>query len=111
MRLFLRIFLTLLLAPPLISIVLGWIVAPAFLHPIRRALTPDLIQQADVSFDQLGAKRSTSERPTACFFAVGKFARHTQMAPGSCSSTESRTIAWGPSNTRAFFFAPATASR
>jgi len=57
MRLFLRIFLTLLLAPPLISIVLGWLVAPAFLHPIRRALTPDLIQQADVSFGQLGARR------------------------------------------------------
>ena len=57
MRLLLRIFLTLLLAPPLISIVLGWLVAPAFLHPVRRPLTPDLIQQADVSFGQIGVRR------------------------------------------------------
>lgn len=110
MRLFLRIFLTLLLAPPLISIVLGWLVAPAFLHPIRRTLTPDLIQQADVSFGQLGACREPFDvrAPDGVF---GKFARHIQMAPGFRSSTESRTIAWGSSNTPAFIFAPATASR
>ena len=50
-----RISLTLLLAPVLIAIVLGWVVAPAFLHPIRRALTPDLVQQAQISFAQVGA--------------------------------------------------------
>lgn len=57
MRLFLRISLTLLLAPPLVAVVLGWLVAPNFLHPVRRALTPDLIQQADASFGQTGAHR------------------------------------------------------
>jgi alpha-beta hydrolase superfamily lysophospholipase len=47
----------LLLAPPLIAIVLGWLVAPNFLHPARRSLTPDLVQQADASFGQIGAHR------------------------------------------------------
>jgi len=58
-----------------------------------------------------GAKCLTSGCPTACIFMAGEFARHIQMALGFCSSTESRTIAWGSSSTRAFFFAPATASR
>lgn len=57
MRLLLRIFLTLLVAPPLIAMVLGWLVAPNFLHPVRRALTPDLVQQADASFRQIGLHR------------------------------------------------------
>jgi uncharacterized protein len=53
----LRIILTLLLAPPLIAIVIGWLLAPSFLHPIRRPLTPDLVQQADASFAQIGVRR------------------------------------------------------
>ncbi|MGB2636369.1 MAG: hypothetical protein WAM58_20735, partial [Candidatus Acidiferrum sp.] len=53
----LRILLTLLLAPTLIAIVIGWLVAPSFLHPIRRPLTPDLVQQADASFAQIGVRR------------------------------------------------------
>jgi alpha-beta hydrolase superfamily lysophospholipase len=52
-----RIFVALLLAPPLVAMALGWLVAPSFLHPIRRPLTPDLVQQADVSFAQIGAYR------------------------------------------------------
>jgi len=52
-----RILLTLLLAPPIVAMVLGWLVAPNFLHPIRRPLTPDLVQQADDSFVQIGALR------------------------------------------------------
>ena len=56
MRLIHRIALTLLLAPPLIAMILGWLVAPSFLHPIRRPLTPDLVQQARISFAQVGAQ-------------------------------------------------------
>jgi len=54
-----RILLLLLLVPPLVAMVLGWLVAPSFLHPIRRPLTPDLIQQADASFAQIGVQRET----------------------------------------------------
>jgi uncharacterized protein len=53
----LRILLIVLLVPPLIAIVIGWLVAPSFLHPIRRPLTPDLVQQADASFAQIGVRR------------------------------------------------------
>jgi len=59
MRRFYRIVLVLLLFPPLLAIVLGWLVAPSFLHPFRRPLTPDLVQQADASFAQIGVRRET----------------------------------------------------
>jgi uncharacterized protein len=49
-RRLIRIVLILLLLPPLLAAVAGWFVAPAFLHPIRRELTPDLIREADGSF-------------------------------------------------------------
>jgi uncharacterized protein len=55
-RLF-RMLLIILLFPPLLAMVIGWLVAPSFLHPIRRPLTPDLLQQADASFAQIGAHR------------------------------------------------------
>ncbi|HKW32093.1 MAG TPA: alpha/beta fold hydrolase [Candidatus Acidoferrum sp.] len=45
-----RIALILLLLPPLLASVAGWFVAPWYLHPIRRELTPDLIREADASF-------------------------------------------------------------
>jgi uncharacterized protein len=45
-------FLKLLLFLPLIAAAAGWIVAPWFLHPVRRPLTPDLVQQADIAFSQ-----------------------------------------------------------
>jgi len=35
----------------------GWLAAPAFLHPVRRPLTPDLIREADASFAHAGAHR------------------------------------------------------
>lgn len=57
MRRFLRIVLILLLFPPIVAAVLGWFVAPAFLHPILRPLTPDLVQQADAGLAQIGAHR------------------------------------------------------
>jgi pimeloyl-ACP methyl ester carboxylesterase len=56
-RRILSILLTLLLAPSIISMVVGWLVAPSFLHPERRPLTPDLVQQADVSFASIGVHR------------------------------------------------------
>jgi alpha-beta hydrolase superfamily lysophospholipase len=37
--------------------VAGWLVAPGFLHPIRRELTPDLIREADASFAHSGGHR------------------------------------------------------
>jgi len=57
MRRLLRVLLILLLFPPLVAAVMGWLVAPSFLHPIRRPLTADLIRQADVSFAQFETHR------------------------------------------------------
>ena len=48
-RRLLRIALILLFFPPILAAVAGWLVAPGFLHPIRRELTPDLIREADSS--------------------------------------------------------------
>jgi pimeloyl-ACP methyl ester carboxylesterase len=53
----LRALLILLLLTALLTGVAGWFVAPAFLHPIRRALTPDLIREADAAFAHVGASR------------------------------------------------------
>jgi len=57
MRRWLRIVLVLLLFPPLMAAVIGWAVAPSFLHPVRRPLTPDLIREADTYFAQAHARR------------------------------------------------------
>jgi uncharacterized protein len=56
MRPYLRIGLTLLLVPVILAVLVGFLVAPAFLHPVRRLLTPDLVQQANVSFAEVGTK-------------------------------------------------------
>ncbi len=56
-RRLIRIALILLLFPPLLAAVAGWLAAPAFLHPIRRELTPDLMREADASFTAAGAAR------------------------------------------------------
>ena len=56
-RRLIRIALILLLLPPLLAGVAGWLVAPAYLHPIRRELTPDLIREADASFAVSGGHR------------------------------------------------------
>ena len=53
----LRILLILLLFPALLSVVAGWMGAPGFLHPEKRALTPDMVRDADVTFAQIGAHR------------------------------------------------------
>ena len=56
-RLLIRIALILLLLPPLLAAVAGWLSAPTFLHPIRRELTQDLIREADASFAVTGSTR------------------------------------------------------
>jgi alpha-beta hydrolase superfamily lysophospholipase len=53
----LRILCILLFVPPLMAAVMGWLAAPSFLHPARRALTPDLIREADGSFAEAHARR------------------------------------------------------
>ena len=49
-RRLIRIALILLLLPPVLAAVAGWMVAPWYLKPIRRELTPDLVREADTSF-------------------------------------------------------------
>src|SRR5258708_11991919 len=56
-RRLLRILLILLLVPPIMATVMGWLVAPSFLHPVRRPLTPGLIREADASFAHSRAQR------------------------------------------------------
>jgi alpha-beta hydrolase superfamily lysophospholipase len=57
-RRLIRIALILLLFPPLLAAIGGWLAAPGFLHPIRRELTLDLTREADASF---AVTRSTRE--------------------------------------------------
>ena len=57
MRRPLRIALIILLFPPTLAAVGGWLVGPSFLHPIRRELTPALIRDADVTFGEIHAQR------------------------------------------------------
>jgi alpha-beta hydrolase superfamily lysophospholipase len=56
-RRLIRIALILLLFPPLFAAVVGWMSGPAFLRPIRRELTPDLIREADASLAVTGSTR------------------------------------------------------
>jgi alpha-beta hydrolase superfamily lysophospholipase len=57
-RRLIRIALILLFFPPLLAAVGGWLAGPAFLHPVRRELTPDLLREADASFAVTGGTRS-----------------------------------------------------
>lgn len=57
MRRAIRIGLILLLFPMMLSTVAGWMGAPGFLHPEKRALTPDMVRDAEVTFGQIGAHR------------------------------------------------------
>jgi len=56
-RRLIRILLILLLFPPTLAAVGGWFFGSAFLHPIRRELTPDLLREADATFGQIHAHR------------------------------------------------------
>src|SRR5215470_164310 len=52
-----RIALILILFPAFLSAVGGWFAGPMFLHPMKRALTPDLIREADESFKHTHGRR------------------------------------------------------
>jgi uncharacterized protein len=56
-----RFVLKLLIAAPLIAAIVGWIVAPWFLHPVRRSLMPEMIQQAGIAFAQQHAQSEVFE--------------------------------------------------
>jgi uncharacterized protein len=56
-RRFLRILLILAFTPPLVAAGMGWLAGPSFLHPVRRELSPNLIQEADSAFSQIGTHR------------------------------------------------------
>jgi uncharacterized protein len=57
MRPALSFLLKIILVAPAIAALAGWIVAPSFLHPIRRSLPTDLVRQTDVTFSLIGAHR------------------------------------------------------
>jgi uncharacterized protein len=52
-----RIVLILLFFPAALSAIAGWYGAAGFLHPEKRALTPDMTRDADVTFAQICAQR------------------------------------------------------
>jgi uncharacterized protein len=52
-----RILLILILFPVALSAVGGWFAGPMFLHPMKRALTADLIREADESFKHTRSRR------------------------------------------------------
>jgi pimeloyl-ACP methyl ester carboxylesterase len=53
----LRILLILVLFPAALSAFAGWYGAGGFLHPQKRAFTPDMARDADVTFAEIGARR------------------------------------------------------
>jgi uncharacterized protein len=57
MRRPLLFLLKILVIAPVIAAVAGWIVAPWFLHPVRRELTPDLLRQTDITLSLIGVHR------------------------------------------------------
>ncbi len=56
-RRLIRIALMLVLFPPILAAVVGWLASPALVHPNRRELTPELVREADASFAATGATR------------------------------------------------------
>jgi len=75
----------LLLFPPLLSVVAGWIGAPGFLHPLKRPFTPDMVRDADVTFKQIGAQREDFDVRAAMALscADGRSRGHSRMAHGT----------------------------
>jgi hypothetical protein len=107
-RRLLRILLILLLLPPLVAAGMGWLVAPSFLHPLRRPLTPGLIREADASFAHSLARREDFlvAAPDGAELRGWKV---RPQAPGCCSSTAWPTIALARSDNPKFCCAPDTA--
>jgi alpha-beta hydrolase superfamily lysophospholipase len=60
-RWLIRFALILLLFLPTLAAVAGWLAGPAFLYPIRRELTSELIREADTSFAVTGSTREDFE--------------------------------------------------
>jgi len=56
-RRLIRIALLLLLFPPLLAAVLGWLAGPSFLHPVRLVFTVADVREADDTFNYIGAHR------------------------------------------------------
>lgn len=56
-----RIALIFLLFPPLLAALAGWLMGPAFLHPIRRELTAESIREAESTFHALRAVQQDFE--------------------------------------------------
>jgi uncharacterized protein len=53
----LRILFILVFFPAALSAIAGWYGAPGFLHPQKRAFTPDMVRDAEVTFEQILATR------------------------------------------------------
>jgi alpha-beta hydrolase superfamily lysophospholipase len=49
--------LKILILAPVIAAIIGWLVAPMFLHPVRRPLPVDLLKQTDVTLSLIGTHR------------------------------------------------------
>jgi alpha-beta hydrolase superfamily lysophospholipase len=56
-RRLIRIAVILLLFPPILAAIAGWLAGPTFLHPMRRELTHDLIREADADFSTIHTMR------------------------------------------------------
>jgi hypothetical protein len=105
-----RFLLKLLIFPPLIAAAAGWIVAPWFLHPVRRPLTPDLVQQADVAFSQKHTHREEFDVRASDGSILRGWKVRSPDPSGDwlCSFTASPTIASACLNTLSCCWPPAT---
>jgi hypothetical protein len=90
-----RIVLILLLFPALLSVAGGRMGAPGFLHPEKRALTPDMVRDADARFGQIGAHREEFDLRAAdgAMLRGWKCGQRRQTVRGCWCFTEWPTIA------------------
>jgi uncharacterized protein len=61
MRRLIRISLIVLLFPPTLAAVGGWLAGPSFLHPMKRELSPELVREADTTLQLVGVRRNNFE--------------------------------------------------
>lgn len=83
MRRPLRIALIILLFPPTLAAVGGWLAGPSFLHPVRRELTPALIREADVTFQEIHAKQEEFEVRASDGVPLRGWKVHAASTPGT----------------------------
>lgn len=57
MRVLLRVVVIAVFLAALLAAIVGWMAGPAFLHPLHRELTPELVQAAASTFDEIHAHR------------------------------------------------------